>query len=299
MLVDTASAAGRATISRRRCASAASRTSVHFRALHLHRYYAERFGYRRGMFPNAEFVSDRTLSLPLSAGTDEADVDRVITVLRELVADRDRRAGDLGVGRCASGALRTSVGRLPRRRQPAHRLRPPGARAPSRQRARRPAARVDAGHGGRGETARAARRDILPAHARAPCVPTPGRALLVIDDPSRRAARRGCARRGARASPVASIHDVGIAPLASDLAIDGSLGARRVDGLGRRRGACLLGPALRGARARSWPCAAPSRASGVAPTARWSALGGGRQAAAGAWASRDRCAPSADRRSQG
>ena len=60
-------------------------TSVHFRALHLHRYYAERFGYRRGMFPNAEFVSDRTLSLPLSAGTDEADVDRVITVLRELV----------------------------------------------------------------------------------------------------------------------------------------------------------------------------------------------------------------------
>ncbi len=61
-------------------------TSVHFKALHLHRFYAERFGYRRGMFPNAEFVSDRTLSLPLSAGTDEADVDRVITVLRELVA---------------------------------------------------------------------------------------------------------------------------------------------------------------------------------------------------------------------
>ncbi len=61
-------------------------TSVHFTALHLHRYYAERFGYRRGMFPNAEFVSDRTLSLPLSAGTDDADVDRVITVLRELVA---------------------------------------------------------------------------------------------------------------------------------------------------------------------------------------------------------------------
>jgi dTDP-4-amino-4,6-dideoxygalactose transaminase len=61
-------------------------TSVHFKAIHLHRYYAERFGYRRGMFPNAEFVSDRTLSLPLSAGTDDADVDRVITVLRELVA---------------------------------------------------------------------------------------------------------------------------------------------------------------------------------------------------------------------
>jgi dTDP-4-amino-4,6-dideoxygalactose transaminase len=60
-------------------------TSVHFKAVHLHRYYAERFGFRRGMFPNAEFVSDRTLSLPLSAGTDDADVERVVTVLRELV----------------------------------------------------------------------------------------------------------------------------------------------------------------------------------------------------------------------
>jgi len=60
-------------------------TSVHFKALHLHRYYAERYGFRRGMFPNAEYVSDRTLSLPLSAGTDDADVERVITVLRELL----------------------------------------------------------------------------------------------------------------------------------------------------------------------------------------------------------------------
>jgi dTDP-4-amino-4,6-dideoxygalactose transaminase len=60
-------------------------TSIHFRALHLHRYYAERFGLRRGMFPNAEFVSDRTLSLPLSAGIDDPHVDRVVTVLRELV----------------------------------------------------------------------------------------------------------------------------------------------------------------------------------------------------------------------
>ena len=27
---------------------------VHFRAVHLHPYYAETFGFRRGMFPNAE-----------------------------------------------------------------------------------------------------------------------------------------------------------------------------------------------------------------------------------------------------
>jgi dTDP-4-amino-4,6-dideoxygalactose transaminase len=59
-------------------------TSVHFPALHLHRYYAERFGYRRGMFPVAESISDRTLSLPLSSGMDNLAVDRVIDVLHEL-----------------------------------------------------------------------------------------------------------------------------------------------------------------------------------------------------------------------
>jgi dTDP-4-amino-4,6-dideoxygalactose transaminase len=53
-------------------------TSVHFRALHLHRFYAERFNLRRGMFPHAERISDRTLSLPLSAAMSDEDVDRVI-----------------------------------------------------------------------------------------------------------------------------------------------------------------------------------------------------------------------------
>jgi dTDP-4-amino-4,6-dideoxygalactose transaminase len=60
-------------------------TSVHFIALHLHRFYAERLGCRRGQFPNAEYVSDRTLSLPLSSGTRVEDVERVIDVLRELI----------------------------------------------------------------------------------------------------------------------------------------------------------------------------------------------------------------------
>ena len=60
-------------------------TSMHFRALHLHPYYADRFGLRRGMFPNAEQVSDRTLSLPLSAGLSDADVGHVIATLRDLL----------------------------------------------------------------------------------------------------------------------------------------------------------------------------------------------------------------------
>ncbi|MGE0863288.1 MAG: DegT/DnrJ/EryC1/StrS family aminotransferase [Vicinamibacterales bacterium] len=66
--------------------------SVHFRALHLHPYYADRFGYTRGMFPNAELVSDRTLSLPLSGGMTDADACRVIDVLRNLVVGKRKAA---------------------------------------------------------------------------------------------------------------------------------------------------------------------------------------------------------------
>lgn len=60
-------------------------TSVHFRAVHLFTYYAERFGLRRGMFPNAERVSDCTLSLPLSAAMPDAHVEAVIDAVRQLV----------------------------------------------------------------------------------------------------------------------------------------------------------------------------------------------------------------------
>jgi dTDP-4-amino-4,6-dideoxygalactose transaminase len=60
-------------------------TSVHFRAVHLHPYYQERFGFRRGMFPVAESVSDTTLSLPLSAGMTEEAIDRVIEACHDVL----------------------------------------------------------------------------------------------------------------------------------------------------------------------------------------------------------------------
>lgn len=102
--------------------------------------------------------------------------------------------------------------------------------------------------------------------------------LLVIDDPSRTAALpwlRAARRRGLA---VVSIHDGGIAPLASDLAIDGSLGARRGPDLGRSAHDCRLGP--------SFVVLAPGL-DGRRPDARESSpllvvgLGGGRHAAAG------------------
>jgi dTDP-4-amino-4,6-dideoxygalactose transaminase len=60
-------------------------TSVHFRAVHLHPYYQERFGFRRGMFPVAESVSDTTLSLPLSASMSDTAVDRVIEACHDVL----------------------------------------------------------------------------------------------------------------------------------------------------------------------------------------------------------------------
>ncbi|MDP1569118.1 MAG: DegT/DnrJ/EryC1/StrS aminotransferase family protein [Vicinamibacterales bacterium] len=61
-------------------------TSVHFQALHLHAFYAERYGLARGMFPHAEYISDHTLSLPLSAALTGAEFDQVIDALRAIFA---------------------------------------------------------------------------------------------------------------------------------------------------------------------------------------------------------------------
>jgi dTDP-4-amino-4,6-dideoxygalactose transaminase len=65
-------------------------TGVHFYAVHLHRYYRETFRYGRGDFPEAEFISDRTVSLPLSAKLSEQDVKDVIAAVRTVIATHRR-----------------------------------------------------------------------------------------------------------------------------------------------------------------------------------------------------------------
>jgi len=60
-------------------------TSIHFRPVHLHPYYQERFGFRRGMFPVAEATYDATLSLPLSAAMEDASVERVIEACHDVL----------------------------------------------------------------------------------------------------------------------------------------------------------------------------------------------------------------------
>jgi len=59
-------------------------TGLHYRAVHLYPYYRERFGFRRGDFPNAETISDRIVSLPLFPTMTDADQERVITAMIDL-----------------------------------------------------------------------------------------------------------------------------------------------------------------------------------------------------------------------
>lgn len=60
-------------------------TSVHFIPVHLHPYYQERFGYRRGDFKQAEQLYDRIVSLPLYPGMTDEDVHDVVRAVQDVV----------------------------------------------------------------------------------------------------------------------------------------------------------------------------------------------------------------------
>jgi len=60
-------------------------TGVHYRGVHLHPFYREKYDLRPGDFPVATAISERTLSLPLSPKVSEADQDDVVQALTELL----------------------------------------------------------------------------------------------------------------------------------------------------------------------------------------------------------------------
>ena len=65
-------------------------TSVHFIPLHLHPYYRDAFGYRRGNFPKAEAAFEEIISLPIYSLMAEEDAQRVIQTIRGVI-ERNRR----------------------------------------------------------------------------------------------------------------------------------------------------------------------------------------------------------------
>lgn len=60
----------------------------HFRPVHLQGYYRNRYGYEPGSLPVAEDISDRTISIPLSAALTDEQVERVIDAVTSVVRGR-------------------------------------------------------------------------------------------------------------------------------------------------------------------------------------------------------------------
>jgi dTDP-4-amino-4,6-dideoxygalactose transaminase len=61
--------------------------AVNYRAVHLTKFYRERFGFRRGDFPIAERIGDSTITIPLWPAMTDAQVDEVIAAVRGAVAE--------------------------------------------------------------------------------------------------------------------------------------------------------------------------------------------------------------------
>jgi dTDP-4-amino-4,6-dideoxygalactose transaminase len=60
-------------------------TGVHYRGVHLHPFYARKYGIRPEQLPVATSISDRTLSLPLGPNVSEKDQDDVVEALHDAL----------------------------------------------------------------------------------------------------------------------------------------------------------------------------------------------------------------------
>jgi dTDP-4-amino-4,6-dideoxygalactose transaminase len=65
---------------------------VHYRGVHLHPYYRDRYGLRPAEFPVATEISERTLSLPLSPALSDRDQADVVAALQTAFDRSDRRS---------------------------------------------------------------------------------------------------------------------------------------------------------------------------------------------------------------
>ncbi len=61
-------------------------TGVHYVGVHLHPFYREHFGLKEEDYPNATWISERTISIPLSPKLTDDDVDDVIKAVKACVA---------------------------------------------------------------------------------------------------------------------------------------------------------------------------------------------------------------------
>ena len=60
-------------------------SGLHFRCVHLQKYYRESMGCRPGMLPATEWNSDRLLSLPMFPDMTEKDIDDVVWAIKDIL----------------------------------------------------------------------------------------------------------------------------------------------------------------------------------------------------------------------
>lgn len=63
-------------------------TGIHFHAAHLHHFYRENMGCKKGMLPHTEWVSERLFSLPLFPGMSEKDPEEVVAAMKECFSEK-------------------------------------------------------------------------------------------------------------------------------------------------------------------------------------------------------------------
>ena len=70
-------------------------TGLHFRAVHLQKYYREKMGCARSMLPHTEWNSDRICSLPLFPNMHPEDVDDVVAAIKKVLQLRTKVFGGM------------------------------------------------------------------------------------------------------------------------------------------------------------------------------------------------------------
>ncbi len=59
--------------------------SIHYRALHTHRWYRETYGYRPQDYPVADYIGENTISLPMTPGMSDEDAQDVVVAVRKVL----------------------------------------------------------------------------------------------------------------------------------------------------------------------------------------------------------------------
>jgi perosamine synthetase len=60
-------------------------TNLHYKPLHMHKFYCEKYGFKPEDFPNAKYVYERAVSLPIYPGLTKGQVGRIIHSIKKIM----------------------------------------------------------------------------------------------------------------------------------------------------------------------------------------------------------------------